>query len=477
MLLSELLKNAKTKKLDFDAEITSIVTDSRLAEKDCVFFCMNGRNHNSAYHAKEALEKGAAAVISEKELESEKAVRVESIEKVLAMCCDNFYGNPSKELKCVGVTGTNGKTSVAFMIKHIFDSCGRKTGIIGTTGNYAGSVQLSETGLTTPKPVQLYQLFSEMVKENTEYCIMEVSSQALAQGRCEGLRFETAGFTNLTPEHLDYHGIMEKYAEAKAKLFEKSRKCILNLDDEYYGFFREKCRTVLTYSVKNKTADLFAENIIETNDGIRYKLVSGDAEYSIYLACHGLFSVSNSLAAIGCCVFSGISIEKCVEALSFFSGVKGRAEVLNINAPFRVMIDYAHTPDAVENILSSVRKTTNGRVISLFGCGGDRDKSKRPLMLRAAAQNSDYIVITSDNPRNENPYDIIKDILSGLIDCAVPFAVIENRKHAIEYALKIASENDTVVLCGKGHETYQITGSEKTGFDERKIVYNILKNE
>lgn len=477
MLLSEILKNIRTEGSYSDLDISSISTDSRSTEKNCAFFCMKGRNHNSDYHAKEAFEKGASAIISEKMLYFPNSIKVDNIEEALAVCCDNFYGNPSERLKFIGITGTNGKTSVSYMISSILNYCEKKSGVIGTTGVFSDNKMLSESSLTTPEPFQLYSAFSELVNENAEYCVMEVSSQSLAQGRCENLNFETAVFTNLTPEHLDYHGNMENYLRAKLKLFSNSQKAVLNLDDEYFVPFSEKCKTYLTYSIRNKSADLYAKNIKQNENGVSYSLVSGSTEYDISLNCHGLFSVSNSLAAIGCCVFSGISIEKCAEALKNFNGVKGRAEILDTATPFKVMIDYAHTPDAVSNILSSVKTNTKGRVIALFGCGGDRDKEKRPLMLKAAAENSDYVIITSDNPRNENPYYIIKDILAGLDECNIPFAVIENREKAIEYALKIAKENDTVVLCGKGHETYQIIGNKKTEFDERIIVYKYINNE
>lgn len=462
---------------DFDAEITSVVTDSKKAEKGCAFFCMKGRNHSSEYHAEEAYEKGATVIVSEKQLPFPNSVSVKNIEKTLAVFCDKFCGNPTEKLKLIGVTGTNGKTSVSHMIKHILEFSGGKAGIIGTVGNFAGEKQLAETGYTTPEPVQLYPLFSEMVKENAEFCVMEASSQALAQGRCENLNFETAVFTNLTKEHLDYHGDMNSYAKSKRRLFEQSRKCVLNLDDEYYDFFKAKCRTALTYSVKNREADLFADSIKVNDSGVSYNLVSGGVEYDVKLSMQGLFSVSNSLAAIGCCVFSGISVQKCAEALNTFSGVRGRAEVLNLDTPYKVMIDYAHTPDALEKILSSLRETAKGRVICLFGCGGNRDREKRPLMAKAAAENSDFVIITSDNPRNEKPDEIIRDIVMGFDDRNTPYKVIENRKDAIHYALSLAQAGDVVVLCGKGHETYQIIGNEKSEFDERKIVYNFINNE
>ncbi len=477
MLLSELLDNIIIVKPDFDAEISSIAVNSKEVKSGSLFFCLSESCYENRSHASEAFENGAAAVVSSTNLGLPKTVRVTNIRKALAKCCDRFYGNPAQRLKLIGVTGTNGKTSVSYMIKHILEFCGKETGIIGTVGNFSGEKELLKTEFTTPEPVQLYEIFASLAEDNTQYCVMESSSQALEQGRCESLDFETAVFTNLTAEHLDYHGDMGSYAKAKRKLFEQSRKCVLNSDDKYFGYFSEVCGTMLTYSLRNKDADLFADNICLTEQGVSYTLHTGSGIYHVKLNVPGMFNVSNSLAAIGSCVFSGLPVEKCVDALSAFGGVRGRAEIIGVDAPFTVMTDYAHTPDALRNILSSVKACTTRRVISLFGCGGDRDKQKRPLMLEAAAENSDFVVITSDNPRNENPYDIIRDILKSADRCDVPFAVIENRCDAIKYALGVANKGDTVVLCGKGHETYQIIGNEKVDFDERKIVYDYINNE
>lgn len=477
MLLSELLKDIITRTPDFDAEITSIAVNSEKAKSGSLFFCLSERRTENRNHAVEALKNGASAVVASENLGLPDTVTVKNIRKTLARCCDRFYSNPAQKLKLIGVTGTNGKTSVSYMIKHILEFCGKNTGIIGTVGNFSGEKELINTDLTTPEPVEMYAIFNSLVRDNAEYCVMEASSQALKQGRCESLNFETAVFTNLTAEHLDYHGDMGSYAKAKRKLFEQSCKCVLNLDDKYFSFFSGVCKTLLTYSVRNNNADLFADNIKLTDRDASYDLHTGGGVCSVNLNVPGMFSVSNSLAAIGCCVFSGLPVEKCADALSTFGGVRGRAEIIGVDAPFTVMTDYAHTPDALRNILSSVKVCANGRVISLFGCGGDRDKQKRPLMLEAAAENSDYVVITSDNPRNENPYDIIRDILKSADKCGIPFAVIENRRDAIKYALSIAGKEDTVVLCGKGHETYQIIGKEKVDFDERKIVYDYINDE
>lgn len=475
MNLSKLFNGVKCKSPLPSVEITSICTDSRVAESGCAFFCMNGKNHSSAYHAGEAVEKGAAVIVSEKSLDFDRNIVVDDIELALSICCDNFYSNPSEKLKIAGITGTNGKTTVSFMVKHIVEFCSEKSGLMGTVGNFAGENFLGNSGFTTPDPVKLYAIFNSFVKENAHICVMEVSSQALSQGRCKGLHFNTAVFTNLTQEHLDYHGSMESYAKAKSLLFQNADNAVLNLDDKYYSRFSGICQNEMTYSVKNSGADFFAKNIVFSKNHTAYYLVFDDKKYSVRMNITGLYNVSNSLAAIGCCVMMGFPVDRCVSALLTFQGVKGRAEVLKTDTPFTVMIDYAHTPDAILNLFSAVKATTIGKVIALFGCGGERDRAKRSVMGRICAENADFLVVTSDNPRSENPYKIIHEILKGVENTETPFAVIEDRKKAIEFSLSIAGEGDTVILCGKGHEDYQITSQGKIHFDEREIVYNSIK--
>ncbi len=474
MLLSQLLKNANVVKMNFDMEVNDICVNSKNAMSNSVFFCLKGEKHNSEYHAKEAAEKGCA-IVCENELDLPRNVVVDNIEFALSQCCSAFYGEPEKRIKLIGVTGTNGKTTVSYMIKHILEFSGYKTGIMGTLGNYCSDVQLDYSGLTTPEPKELYKILGSMAQCKTDYCVMEVSSQALSQGRCVLLDFCTSVFTNLTSEHLDYHKTMKNYADAKAKLFSKSKIAVLNYDDEYFHTMKNNSENVLTFSTVSHDADLFAYNIMQSAQGIKYSLKFNNGIYEISVPVTGVFNVYNSMCSIGCCLLQKIPVKKCIEALKSFNGVAGRGEMIKSAAPFNVVIDYAHTPDGLKNIINSVKQFTTGRVICLFGCGGNRDKSKRQMMGRISAEYADFTVITSDNPRYENPYNIINDILKGFNGFSAPFAVIENRKKAIYFAVEYAQPGDTVLLCGKGHEKYQTVGNKKICCDERKITAEIIE--
>ena len=386
--------------------------------------------------------------------------------------CAEFYHNSHKKLKIIGVTGTNGKTSTTYMIKQILEYSGKKTGLIGTVAYSSGDKKISDSVLTTPEPQQLHRMFYSMKSQGCEYCVMEVSSQALAQERCHGIDFDCAVFTNLTTDHLDYHKTMENYCASKGKLFAQSKLSLINADDKngqlIFNFVKGRAQF---FSAKNENADFYAYDVILKKDGCEYTVGNEKVEVPI----PGEFTVYNSLGAIACCNSLEIPLSDCARALKSMKGVPGRAEVIKTDTPYTVIIDYAHTPDAMENILATVKMVSAGRVVALFGCGGDRDKSKRPLMAKAAAENADYVIITTDNPRTENPNEIIEDILPGIRNTQTPCAVIPDRTYAIEYALKNAKENDTIVLCGKGHETYQIIGENKHHYDEREIVKRYLQ--
>ena len=345
----------------------------------------------------------------------------------------------------------------------------------GTIGVLYGNT-LIQTDNTTPENYEVQKFMRQMVDAGCEYCVMEVSSQALAQGRCIGLEFSAAVFTNLTQDHLDYHGTMENYANAKAKLFSQCKCAVLNKDDSRFDFMKNAVLSgdIIGYSKKDNRADYFADNIHLGKAECEYILYTKGKTYNVRIDIPGEFTVYNSLAAISCCSALGIDTVKCVKALAETGGVPGRAEVLKTDTPYTIIIDYAHSPDAIENILSSVRQFAKGRVIALFGCGGDRDKTKRPLMAQKAAENADYLIITSDNPRTENPDEIIEDIIPGINGKGTSCAIISDRTQAIDYAIKNAREGDVIVLCGKGHETYQIIGDEKIHYDEREIVKRIL---
>ncbi len=476
MRLTKLLENVEVKNSFSDYDISEIITDSRKVTEGCVFVCIKGREFDGHSAALKAAEKGAKAIISERQTGAPNEILVNSTREALAKMSSAFYGEPSKKMKLIGVTGTNGKTSTTHMIKKILEYCGKKTGLIGTVSYMAGGEMLSSASLTTPKPQELHRIFKSMAESGCEYCVMEVSSQALAQGRCIGLEFSAAVFTNLTQDHLDYHGTMENYANAKAKLFSQCKCAVLNKDDGRFDFMKNAVLSgdIIGYSKKDNRADYFADNIHLGKAECEYILYTKGKKYNVRIDIPGEFTVYNSLAAISCCSALGIDTVRCVKALAETGGVPGRAEVLKTDTPYTIIIDYAHSPDAIENILSSVRQFAKGRVIALFGCGGDRDKTKRPLMAQKAAENADYLIITSDNPRTENPDEIIEDIIPGINGKGTSCAIISDRTQAIDYAIKNAREGDVIVLCGKGHETYQIIGDEKIHYDEREIVKRIL---
>lgn len=476
MRLTKLLENIEVKNSFSDYDISEIITDSRKVTEGCVFVCIKGREFDGHSAALKAAEKGAKAIISERQTGAPNEILVNSTREALAKMSSSFYGEPSKKMKLIGVTGTNGKTSTTHMIKKILEYCGKKTGLIGTVSYMAGGEMLSSASLTTPKPQELHRIFKSMAESGCEYCVMEVSSQALAQGRCIGLEFSAAVFTNLTQDHLDYHGTMENYANAKAKLFSQCKCAVLNKDDSRFDFMKNAVLSgdIIGYSKKDNRADYFADNIHLGKAECEYILCTKGKTYNVRIDIPGEFTVYNSLAAISCCSALGIDTVRCVKALAETGGVPGRAEVLKTDTPYTIIIDYAHSPDAIENILSSLRQFAKGRVIALFGCGGDRDKTKRPLMAQKAAENADYLIITSDNPRTENPDEIIEDIIPGINGKGTSCAIISDRTQAIDYAIKNAREGDVIVLCGKGHETYQIIGDEKIHYDEREIVKRIL---
>ncbi|MEG1819316.1 MAG: UDP-N-acetylmuramoyl-L-alanyl-D-glutamate--2,6-diaminopimelate ligase [Oscillospiraceae bacterium] len=467
MKLEALLKGIKVSNKYDDVEIKDVSSNSQTVKNDSVFVCIKGRSFDSHIVAPQLEKQGVRAFVVEHDVGVKNQIIVENTRKAYAVMCSNLHGIPSQSLKIIGITGTNGKTTTANLIKNILEDTGHKTGLIGTIEYTVGDDRKFE-GLTTPTSEKLSTIFAEMVKNECEYCVMEVSSQALAQQRVFGVQFECAVFTNLTQDHLDYHEDMQTYAEAKKELFKNANIAIINLDDEYAKFMTQgtECR-VITYSTSNCEADYTAENIKLKNDSVQYEFVGNALIGRIHLGIPGKFSVYNSMAAASCTLALGIPLHDIIESLSNSKGVSGRAQVLKTDTPFMVMIDYAHSPDSLKNILSTLHEFKIGNIITVFGCGGDRDKSKRPQMGEISAMYSDIVVVTSDNPRTENPGEIIQDILVGMQKVKCIVKVVENRAEAIEYALNIAKPNDIVLLAGKGHENYQIIGTEKVHFDER----------
>ena len=383
--------------------------------------------------------------------------------------CKNLCGCAVDKLTVIGITGTNGKTTTAFVVKDILSSLGIKSGLIGTVKNMVGDREF-HTELTTPDPYDMHALFKMMVDDGIKYCVMETSSQAFHQMRLAGIHFETGVFTNLTQDHLDYHGTIEEYKRCKKTLFLNCDKAVINADDETGAYMSDGITAeVKTYGI-NTPCDYKAENAEFFADRVEYDLNGERVVFNI----PGGFSVYNSLCAIGAVCSLGFGFTEVVNAISDASTVKGRLELLKTNTDYGVIIDYAHTPDGLEKALNAVRGFTKGRVITLFGCGGDRDKTKRPKMGRMATDLSDIVVVTTDNPRTEDPDEIIKEILIGTVGSKAEVISITDRSEAIAYALKIAKAGDTILLAGKGHETYQVIGKERVHYDEREVVADIL---
>lgn len=477
MKLSELLSGIEYKGEIPDIEITGITSDSRKAGPGVVFACIPGEKRDGHDFAQMAEQNGCAAVIAQRQTEARVPhILVEDSHEAYALACANFFGNPASKMKLIGVTGTNGKTTTTTILKHILERCGHKTGLVGTISNMSGD-RVLPAHYTTPEPYELQSLLKQMADDGCEYCVMEVSSHALAQKRVAGLKFVAGVFTNLTQDHLDFHKTMENYLKAKQKLFTVSDVGIINSDDTYAETIIKEapCRTV-TYGVKDVGANFVAKDIEYHSDGISYTL-TGAAYGKIHAHLPGGFSVYNTLAAAACAVTLGITAQKVIDALEKFGGVKGRIEVVPTGLDFTTIIDYAHTPDGLEKILRAVKGFAKGRVIALFGCGGDRDKTKRPKMGEVAARLADFLIITSDNPRSEDADAIIKDILVGLKGQTTPYVTITNRRDAIEYGLTHAQKDDVLVLAGKGHEDYQILPTGRIHFDEREVIKDILNSK
>lgn len=475
MRLSQLLEGAGYSTAGLkDAAVTLVTEDSRKVCDGSVFVCIKGAHFDGHDKAAEACEKGAVLVVAESDTGVKNQLIVNDSREAFSLLSASFFGNPAKKLRLVGVTGTNGKTTTCFLLKGIFESLGHKTGLIGTVKNMVGEKEYP-ANFTTPDPFELNGLFAEMVEAGCEFCVMEVSSQALAQQRVAGLHYETAIFTNLTQDHLDYHGNFENYIAAKHKLFENCSTAIVNSDDEAYTAMLEGCSCrCITFSAMSDSADFSAKNIEYKPDGVAYILVGIGKIERIKMGIPGGFTVYNSMGAAICAIELGMPMDKVAQALSVAKGVPGRIEVVPTDTDYTVIIDYAHSPDGLQNILAALRKIAKARIITVFGCGGDRDKTKRPKMGKIAADMSDFVVVTSDNPRTEDPQTILEEVAEGTVGAKIPVVKIVDRTEAIEFALNEANAGDIVLLAGKGHETYQILNTGKIHYDEREIVRDIL---
>lgn len=456
---------------DLDLEITDITNDSRTVTAGALFAAVPGFKEDGAKYVPSALEKGAAAVLCEAPIDGAPCIVVASVRREMSRAAANFCGRPTEKMRVIGITGTNGKTTSSYLIRHILETVlGESVGLIGTNEIIAGGEHVESTR-TTPESIEIQKIFKKMLDAGERYAVMEVSSHALALDRVADVEFRVGAFTNLTQDHLDFHGSMEEYFAAKEKLFRMCRFATMNIDDEHGALLADsvKCPAVTTSARGKCGAVISAERIDYDAGGVEFEARRGSERAHVRLAIPGEFSVHNALTALGSVSALGISLEQAARALSRFEGVKGRAELVPTPTDYSVVIDYAHTPDGIENILSALKATTKGRVIIVFGCGGDRDRTKRPLMGSAAERLADLCVVTSDNPRSEQPDAIIEDIVAGMDD-AKRRVVIPDRREAIAWALGEARQGDVVLLAGKGQETYQEINGVKHHLDEREVV-------
>ena len=461
--------------------IKSIEMDSRKVTDGSLFICMKGFTVDGHDFAKQAVEQGAVALVVERPVNVDvPTIQVNDSQRAMAILADTFYRSPSEQLHVIGIPGTNGKTTTTYLIDYIFENAGKKTGRIGTINTKVNGIERDVVN-TTPESLSLQKMFHEMVEGKTETVVMEVSSHALHLGRVRGCDFDIAVFTNLSQDHLDYHETMDAYKQAKGILFSqlgntysKNRKkyAILNVDDEASAYYRTvTAAEVITYGIENK-ADISAQQIEMSSHGIRFKLCTPFGNEEISMKLVGLFSVYNALAASAACLASGLSIAEIKAGLQQVEGVPGRFELVDEGQDYTVLVDYAHTPDSLLNVLQTIRQFAKKKIFVVVGCGGDRDKQKRPLMGEIAVKYADEAIFTSDNPRSEDPNEIIQQMTQHLNS---DFTVIVDREKAIDYAIRQAQKGDVILIAGKGHETEQVIGEHVYPFDDRVIAQKAMK--
>jgi UDP-N-acetylmuramoyl-L-alanyl-D-glutamate--2,6-diaminopimelate ligase len=478
MKLYELLKGINYEILfgDINLEVSCISWDSREVVKNSLFIAVKNKNVDRHDFAIDAVNNGAIALVVEHEVlnlpKNIAVIKVKNSRRSMPIIAMNYYGNPMESLRSIGVTGTNGKTSVSYFISKILEANKIKCGIIGTIENTVDGAKMKTKKLnpTTPDSIELQSTLSEMLNYDATHVVMEVSSSALAQDRVYGCEFDIGVFTNLTQDHLEEHGTMENYKNAKLKLFKSCKTGVINADDAVSADIRSNgtCK-LITYGIEN-TSDLRAVDINFTQSGSKFKLMHHDEVREVELNVPGKFSIYNALAAIASCYCLGLELEDIIEGIKNVKGVPGRFQAIPNNKGILAVVDYAHTPDGLENILSSVKDVAKGKIILVFGCGGNRDRTKRPIMGEIAGELSDYSIITSDNPRNEDPNLIMDEIELGIIKTKGSYERIVDRKEAILRALKIAKASDCVILAGKGHENYQIIKDKIIEFNDEEIV-------
>ena len=477
------LENLKAKG-NLDININGIESNSKNVKEGYLFIAIKGFSVDGHQFVNNAIEAGAKAIIVEEgcDLKSIKLpedvtlIMAKDTREALAICSCNYYGNPSRKFKLIGVTGTKGKTTTTFMIKEILEKSGFKTGLIGTIATYINGKMISESSRTTPESLELQRTFAQMVEQGVEYVVMEVSSQSLKLHRVDGCEFDIVLFTNFSEDHISdkEHPDMKDYFESKLKLFKMCKNGIINVDDLHVSkipkLFPEN--NIMTYGIDNG-CDVLAKDITITNSYVDFKVKISDKNERVKVSIPGRFSVYNSLAAICVGKKVGISSEKIIEALKEIR-VPGRSEMIDNKKEIPIMIDYAHSPESLQNILSAVKSYTRGKVISVFGCGGDRDKGKRPIMGEISGRIADFTFITTDNPRTEEPEQIVKEIEAGIKKTTGKYKVVIDRTEAIKQAIEMATKVDIIVLAGKGHEPYQEINGEKYPYDERIIVKEII---
>ena len=479
MKLSEILRDIEilSATADMDTQIDGVSYDSRRTKPGDLFVAVKGFSSDGHRFIPTAMEKGAAAVLCEDPpTDGTPYVQISDCRLGLALASRNLFGEPAKEMTLIGITGTSGKTTSSYLIKHMLETrLGAKVGLIGTNGHMIGE-EFLHSEYTTPESYELQKLFRRMADAGCSHVVMEVSSHSLALERVAGVHFDVALYTNLSQDHLDFHRTMEEYAAAKKKIFSMCSAACVNADDSWANYMTEGADCpILSFAVDCEEADLRAEEVELDAGGVRFSADFAGEKANTSLAIPGLFSVHNALGVMAVGLVLGLSLEDCAAALRDARGVKGRLESVPTDGDYAIIIDYSHKPDALENVLKTLRRVTRGRLIVLFGCGGDRDRLKRPIMGAIAADNADLCIVTSDNPRTEEPEAIIDEIMEGFRGKTTSVLRICDRKEAIRAAIDKARAGDVILLAGKGHEDYQIVGHEKRHMDEREIVAEYLE--
>ncbi len=480
--LKELLEALPSKRISGETglDVRKIEYDSRKIDPGDLFVAILGFKEDGHAYISSALEKGAIAVVAQRDGDYGAQVKiiVPDAREALALLSDKFFDHPSKKLKVVGITGTNGKTTITYLVKSILEKAGRKAGLVGTIAHLIGEERLAATN-TTPESLDLQEMFSRMLKKGTDSVVMEVSSHALALKRVRGVDFDVAVFTNLDREHLDFHRTLSAYKESKGVLFEmlSNKSCAaINMDDPNWEYFYHKAKAQrLTYSLHNRKADFYADTVSCDLEGSQIDLSTPNGRVRINLKLLGESNIYNALASAAVGVASKVNLEAVKSGLESVEGIPGRMERIQAGQDFNILIDYAHTPHALERLLKTVRRLTHGDLLVLFGCGGDRDQGKRPRMGKVASVLADKIILTEDNPRSEDPQRIIDQILQG-VENKAKVEVIIDRKEGIRKALSITKRKDSLVLAGKGHENYQIRKDRKSHFSDKETVLELLKH-